>query len=90
MKSKYPDETLRMRWINLNLCILCMLEDTFSLGVSQIFPKNPDSEVRETPFSIKVNAKLQQYGRKASFMYVILRLINNITSAYSIATYVLE
>ena len=29
MESKCPDEILRMRGINLNLCILRMLEDIF-------------------------------------------------------------
>ena len=31
MVSKYPDETLCMRGMNLNLCFLRMLEDTISL-----------------------------------------------------------
>ena len=36
MESKCPDETLRMRGMNLNLCILRMLEDTFLLGAAQL------------------------------------------------------
>ena len=35
MDSKCPDETLHMREMNLNLCILRMLKDTFSLGMAQ-------------------------------------------------------
>ena len=31
MESKCPDETLRMRGMNLNLCLLYMFEDTFSV-----------------------------------------------------------
>ena len=31
-REQRPDETLRMRGMNLNLCILRMLEDSFSLG----------------------------------------------------------
>ena len=37
MESKCPDETLRMRWINLNRRILRMLEDTFCLARPIIF-----------------------------------------------------
>ena len=36
MVSKCPDETLRMRAMNLNTCILRMLEDTFSLCAAPI------------------------------------------------------
>ena len=36
MESKCPDETLRKRGMNMNLCILRMLEDTFSLGAARI------------------------------------------------------
>ena len=36
MENKCPDETSRMRGMNLNLCILRMLEDTFSLGAAQM------------------------------------------------------
>ena len=36
MESKCPDETLCMHEMNLNMCILRMLEDTFSLGAAQI------------------------------------------------------
>ena len=39
MESKCQDETLRMRVINLNLCILCMFEDTFSLDVANMVIK---------------------------------------------------
>ena len=35
MESKCPDETLCMRGMNLNLCILRMFEDTFSLGAAR-------------------------------------------------------
>ena len=35
--SKDPDDTLRMRIINLNLCMLRMLEDTFSLDAAHIY-----------------------------------------------------
>ena len=31
VESRCPDETLRVRGINLNQCILRMFEDTFSL-----------------------------------------------------------
>ena len=34
MERKCPDETLRMREMNLHLCILHMLEDTFLLDVA--------------------------------------------------------
>ena len=40
MISTYPDETLRMRGINLNLCVLRMLEDTFSLGEAHFMKAN--------------------------------------------------
>ena len=33
MENKCPDETLHMHGMNLNLCILSMLKDTFWLGV---------------------------------------------------------
>ena len=36
MESKCQDETLGMRVMNLNLCILNMLEDTFSLGAAHL------------------------------------------------------
>ena len=36
MESKCPDETLRMRRMNLNQCILRMFKDTFSLGAACI------------------------------------------------------
>ena len=36
MESKCPDENLRMRATYLNLCILRMLEGTFSLGAAHI------------------------------------------------------
>ena len=36
MESKCPDEALRMCVINLNLCLLRMLEDTFSLGAAHL------------------------------------------------------
>ena len=36
MESKCPDEILRMRGMNLNLRVLRMLEDTFSLGEAHI------------------------------------------------------
>ena len=35
MMSKCPDESLRMRGMDLFMCILRMLEDTFTLGVAQ-------------------------------------------------------
>ena len=35
-KRANPNETLRMRGMNLNLCILRMLEDTFSLEAAQL------------------------------------------------------
>ena len=35
MESECPDETLRMR----DLCILGMLEDTFSLGAAHIYER---------------------------------------------------
>ena len=35
MESKFPDETLRMRGMRLNLCILRMFKDT-SLGAAHI------------------------------------------------------
>ena len=37
MESKFPDETLCMREVNLKLCILCMLEDMFPFGVAHLF-----------------------------------------------------
>ena len=43
IESKCPDETLRMRWMNLNLCILRMLEDTCSLGAAQMKIKQVSS-----------------------------------------------
>ena len=36
MASTCPDETVRMRGMNLNLCILRMQEDTFSLGATRL------------------------------------------------------
>ena len=36
MEHKCPDETLRMRGMNPNLCILRMLEDTFLLGAAHV------------------------------------------------------
>ena len=39
MENKFPDETLHMRGMNLNLCILRMFEDTFSLGAVQMIVK---------------------------------------------------
>ena len=35
-EEQCPDETLCMRRINLNLCILRMLDGTFSLGAAEI------------------------------------------------------
>ena len=35
MESKGMDDTLRMRLMDLNMCILRMLEDTFSLGATE-------------------------------------------------------
>ena len=35
MESKCPDETMRMRGMNLNLCILHMFDDNFSLTAAQ-------------------------------------------------------
>ena len=32
MESKDPDETLRIRGLNLNPILTCVLKDTFSLG----------------------------------------------------------
>ena len=40
MEIKCPDETLRMRGMNLNMCILSMLEDTFSLDAAHILADN--------------------------------------------------
>ena len=37
MESKYPDEKLLMRAMNLFLCILRMLEDVFSIGAAYMF-----------------------------------------------------
>ena len=36
MENKCPDKALRMSGMNLNLCILRMLEDTISLGAAYI------------------------------------------------------
>ena len=36
MASKCPDETLHMRKMSVNLCILRMFEDPFSLDVTQL------------------------------------------------------
>ena len=36
MESKFPDIPLRMRDNNLKLCIIGMLEDTFSLGAPRL------------------------------------------------------
>ena len=39
VESKRPDDTLRMRGVNLNLFILRMLEDTYSLGAAHLIVK---------------------------------------------------
>ena len=36
MERKCMDETLGLHGMNLNLCLLCMLEDIFSLGAAHI------------------------------------------------------
>ena len=36
MESKCPDETLRKRVMNVNLCFLCMLEDIHLFGAAFI------------------------------------------------------
>ena len=38
MVSKCLDDTLHVHGLNLNLCILRMLENTFLLGAAQIEP----------------------------------------------------
>ena len=40
MESQCHDDTLRTRGTNSNLCILRMLEDTFSLGAVQLNQQN--------------------------------------------------
>ena len=42
MESKCPDKTLRMRDMNLNLCMLRMREDTFSLEVAQVVSESTE------------------------------------------------
>ena len=47
MESKCPDEALRMRLMNLDLCVLRMLEDTFSLGEAHMAKYNAFDYQRE-------------------------------------------
>ena len=57
MESKYPDETLHMYRMNLNLCILRMFEDTFSLDVAHVVVLSVSGAMTEENLKVKQQLK---------------------------------
>ena len=79
MESKYPDETLRMRGMNLNLCISRMFEDTFSRGLDivYIFYSFIFSNTGQIYFSkYRITLELEFYGPVNTFKVMSIRSVN--------------
>ena len=86
MESKCPDETLRMRRINLNVCMWRMLEGTFSLYAahrqSNLNGSNTDGSFTMansnsflSSYEILPIAQENKYLRKFSYFIVKLYVV---------------